>query len=43
MLFGTDYPMWNPKEELERFMQMQLTDAEREDILWNNAQRILQL
>ena len=43
VLFGTDYPMWNPKEELERFMQMRLTDAEREDILWNNAQRILQL
>lgn len=43
VLFGTDYPMWKPREELERFMQLRLSDAEREDILWNNAQRILQL
>lgn len=43
VLFGTDYPMWNPKEEIGRFMQMGLTDAEREDVLWNNAARLLQL
>ncbi len=43
VMFGTDYPMWNPKEELERFMRLDLTDGEREDILWNNAQRILKL
>ena len=43
VLFGTDYPMWDPKEEVERFMQLNLTDAEREDILWNNAARILKL
>lgn len=43
VLFGTDYPMWSPREEIERFMQMALTDAEREDILWNNAARILKL
>lgn len=43
VLFGTDYPMWNPKEELERFMQLDLTDAEREDILWNNAARLFNL
>lgn len=43
VLYGTDYPMWNPKEEIERFMQLGLTDEEREDILWNNAVRILKL
>ena len=29
--------MWNPKEELDRFLALPLTDQEREDILWNNA------
>lgn len=43
VLFGTDYPMWSPKEELERFMQLKLSDAEREDILWNNATRLFNL
>ena len=35
-LFGTDYPMWVPKEELARFLALPLTDDEREKILWNN-------
>lgn len=43
MLYGTDYPMWEPKGELERFMKMSLTDREREDILWNNAARVFGL
>ena len=43
VLYGTDYPMWTPQRELELFMQMKLTDREREDILWNNAARLLQL
>ena len=28
--------MWSPAEELERFMALPLTDAEREKILWTN-------
>lgn len=43
VFYGTDYPMWNPGEEIERFMQLDLTDAEREDILWNNAARLFNL
>ena len=43
VFYGTDYPMWTPQQELERFMQMKLTDREREDILWNNAARMFQL
>ena len=35
-IFGTDYPMWTPKEELARFMALPLTEAEKADILWNN-------
>ncbi len=41
VLFGTDYPMWNPKEELERFYAIDLTDEQRDDILYNNAAKIL--
>ncbi len=41
--YGCDYPMWNPKEELERFLALPLTEQEREDILWNNAARMFGL
>ena len=40
VLFGTDYPMWEPREELERFMKIKLTQEEREDIFYNNAARL---
>lgn len=32
-MFGTDFPMWNPAEELERFMKMPLNEAERRQVL----------
>lgn len=41
ILFGSDYPMWSPAEELERFMLNDLTEAEREMILWRNAERFV--
>ena len=40
-LFGTDFPMWDHKEELERFLALPLTEEEREAILYNNAARLL--
>ena len=40
VLFGTDYPMWEPKEEIERFMQIELTHDERRAILYDNAARV---
>lgn len=43
MLFGTDYPMWQHKEELQRFLKLDLTEEERELILWKNAARLLNL
>ena len=43
VLYGTDYPMWNPREEIERFLQLDLTQQEKEDILWNNAARMFKL
>ena len=39
VMFGTDYPVVNTKDELERFFRLSLTDSQREDILWNNAMR----
>ena len=43
VLFGTDYPMWDPAGELERFARLGLTEAEREAVLWKNADRIFGL
>lgn len=43
VMFGTDYPVVNTKEELERFFKIKLTEKEREDILWNNAIRFLEI
>ena len=41
LMFGTDYPVKTTDEELERLMALELTDAQREDILWNNASKFL--
>lgn len=43
VLFGTDYPMWRPEEEIERFMQIDLTDEQRRDILYNNAAKLFNI
>ena len=42
VLFGTDYPMWNPAEELKRFYRLQLKDDEQEMILHLNAEKLLE-
>lgn len=41
VMWGTDYPMWNAREELERFARLPLTERERELILSENALRLL--
>jgi predicted TIM-barrel fold metal-dependent hydrolase len=41
ILFGSDYPMWNPAEEYERFMSLGFTDSEYEKMLWRNAEHFL--
>jgi predicted TIM-barrel fold metal-dependent hydrolase len=43
MLFGTDYPMWDPEEELERFLKLDLTEEERIAVLSGNAERFISL
>ena len=37
VLFGTDYPMWTPSDELKRFEALNLTCVEQESILYQNA------
>lgn len=41
VLFGTDYPMWNPVQELERLRTLE--HENEADILWNNAARLFNL
>ena len=40
VLFGTDYPMWSPKEELDYFLSLDLTDTAKEKILSLNAKKL---
>ncbi|MBQ4290820.1 MAG: amidohydrolase family protein [Clostridia bacterium] len=41
MLFGSDYPMWDPADELAAFYSYGLTDRECEQILSENPKRVL--
>ncbi|MBQ5748971.1 MAG: amidohydrolase family protein [Oscillospiraceae bacterium] len=35
-MFGSDFPMWSPKEELERILALGLSQTELEQILYGN-------
>lgn len=39
--FGTDYPMWLPEEEIARFLKLELTEREKENILAGNLTAFL--
>ena len=41
--FGTDFPMWDAKGELDRFMKIDLTNEEREMILSKNIKKLLKI
>jgi hypothetical protein len=41
VIFGSDYPMWDVKDELERFNAISLPDEAREMILWKNIMNLL--
>lgn len=43
VLFGTDYPMWSPHDEIKNFMSLDLTDDERRLILSENAIKVFNL
>ena len=40
VLFGSDYPMWNPETEVQRLRSLPLTDEEKEKIFSLNAKKI---
>ena len=42
-LFGTDFPMWSPKEELARFLSLGLDESSRQKILYENFMKLLKL
>ena len=43
VLFGTDYPMWDPEDEIAKFLEIDLTEEQREDIFYNNAAKLFNL
>ncbi len=43
VLFGTDYPMWIPKEEIEKLMSLHLSDEEYRMIFSENVRKIFPL
>lgn len=43
VVFGSDYPLWSARDELERLARLPLNQAERERILWHNAAQLLGL
>ena len=38
-MFGSDFPMWNHKEELDRFLKLNLSNEINEMILYKNAEK----
>lgn len=39
-LFGTDFPMWTPREEVERFLNLGLDETTRDRILFGNFEKL---
>lgn len=39
-LFGTDFPMWTPEEEVERFLNLGLDETTRDRILFGNFEKL---
>lgn len=43
MAYGTDYPLWDPVKEVQRFQQLKLTGRQFDQIAHKTAERILKL
>lgn len=43
MAYGTDYPLWDPVQEVQRFLQLKLKPEQIEQIAWKTAYRFLKL
>lgn len=43
MAFGSDYPLWDPVQEVEQFLRLRLTPEQMEQIAHKTAERFLHL
>ena len=43
LAFGTDYPVWDPAQEVKRLEALNLTQEQKEQIAWKTAARFLDL
>ena len=43
LVYGSDFPMWDPAVEMERFLRLKLTDAQKEQIAHITAEEILKV
>ena len=43
MAYGTDYPLWDPVNEVKHFLELNLTTDQFEQIAWKTAYRFLRL
>ena len=43
VLFGSDYPMWDPRHAAEYLTTIGLSAQELDDIFWNNAAKLLKI
>lgn len=43
LAFGTDYPVWDPACEIQRFLSLNITQEQREQIAYKTAERFLNL
>ena len=41
ILFGSDFPLWDPEKELNTFLNLKISDSMKEKILYKNAEKIL--
>lgn len=41
LVYGSDFPLWNPTEEWERFLKLPLTEEEQEQITYKTALTVL--
>ena len=43
VMFGTDYPMWRHKDEIDKMLSYELDDDEIEDIMWRTCAKLLNI
>ena len=41
VLFGSDFPIWDPKKEAEAFLQLDISNIDKEKIAYKNALYLL--